>query len=289
MQTSVAIASTIALALSTVIQSYGQTKTDSLAPPPSEWKSSLVTAFNVSQVSFTDWAQGGENALAYAVSGVGKTLYEPKNVTWSLSYKLAFGQTKLGDQPLRKSDDKIELETVFAYKFGAYVNPYAAATLKTQFATGYKYDNLGKATPLSDSFDPAYLTQSLGAGYQIIPQVKTRLGYGLREIYTNNFFVYADNPKTTQREYIKIEDGFESVTDVQWKVEDNIMFVSKIELFMTVRTPDKAILRSDNTLRIQAAKYIAVTLNANIINDRQISPHTQLMNTLAIGLNYAVF
>ena len=289
MRISLTIAIVFAVVFLPCTRSYGQAKADSAAPPPGNWKNSLVTAFNVTQVSFTDWAQGGENALAYAVSGVGKTTYEPKNVTWTFSYKLGFGQTKLGDQPLRKSDDKIELETVFAYQFGAYVNPYAAATLKTQFATGYKYDNLGIATPLSDFFDPAYLTQSLGAGYQIIPQVKTRLGYGLREIYTNNFFVYADDPKTIHREYVKIEDGFESVTDIQWKVDDNVVFVSKIELFMTIRTPDKAILRSDNTLRVQAAKFIAVTLNANIINDRQISPHTQVMNTLAIGLSYAVF
>ncbi len=261
---------------------------DTAAASPGEWKHSLVTGLNVTQVSFSDWAQGGENSLAYAVSGIGKTTYEPKNVSWSLSYKLGFGQTKLGNESLRKTDDKIELESVFTYKFGAYVNPYAAATLKTQFATGYKYDNLGNATPLSRFFDPAYLTQSVGAGYQLIPQIKTRLGYALREITTSEFYTYADNPNTPEHERVKIEDGFESVTDVQWKMDDNVVFISKIELFMTVRTPDKAILRSDNTLRVQAAKYIAVTLNSNVINDRQVSPYTQLMNSLAVGLTYTV-
>jgi hypothetical protein len=268
--------------------SAGQPKPDSVAPPPGPWKHSLVTGLNVTQVSFTDWAQGGENALAYSAGIFGKTIYEQADVAWSFSYKLGFGQTKLGDQPLRKTEDRIELESVFTDKFGAYINPYAAVTLKTQFATGYKYDNLGNSTPLSKFFDPAYLTQSLGAGYQFLPQVKTRLGYALREIYTDVFFFYADNPKTPEHEYVKIDDGFESVTDVQWQMDENIWFISKIELFMTVRTPDKAILRSDNTIRFRAAKYIYVTLNANIINDRQISPYTQVMNTLAVGLSYTV-
>jgi len=268
--------------------SVGQSKPDSAAPPQGPWKHSLVTGLNVTQVSFTDWAQGGENSLAYSVSAIGKTMFEPTNVAWSFSYKLGFGQTKLGDQALRKTEDKIELESVFTYKFGAYINPYAAATLKTQFATGYKYDNLGNSIPLSKFFDPAYLTQSLGAGYQFLPQVKTRLGYALREIYTDVFFSYADDPKTTGHEYVKIDDGFESVTDVQWQMDENIWFTSKIELFMTVRTPDKAVLRNDNTIRVRAAKYISITLNANIINDRQISPHTQVMNTLAVGLSYTV-
>jgi hypothetical protein len=239
-------------------------------------------------VSFTDWAQGGENTLAYSLAGIGKTTYEPNDIAWSSSYKLVFGQTKLGNASLRKTEDKIELETVFTYKFGAYINPYAAATFKTQFATGYKYDNLGNATPLSRFFDPAYFTQSVGAGYQLLPQIKMRLGYTLREIATNVFFAYADNPKTANHERVKIEDGFESVTDVQWKMDDNVVFISKVEPFTTVRTPDKAILRNDNTLRVQAARFILVTLNANIINDRQVSPCTQLMNTLAVGLSYTV-
>jgi hypothetical protein len=232
-------------------QTKGEWRADRATPPPTEWKHSLVTGLSVTQVSFTDWAQGGENSLAYAVSGVGKTTYEPKDIAWSLSYKLAFGQTKLGNESLRKTEDRIELETVFTYKFGAYINPYAAATLKTRFATGYKYDNLGNATPLSKFFGPAYPTQSLGAGYQLIPQINTRLGYAPREITTSEFYAYADNPRNPQRERVKIEDGSESVTDVQWKTDDNALFVSKIELLMTVRTPDKGILRSDNTLGVK--------------------------------------
>jgi hypothetical protein len=174
----------VSLTLLLTAQSKGDWRADTATPPPTEWKHSLVTGINVTQVSFTDWAQGGENTLAYSVAGIGKTTYELKDIAWSFSYKLVFGQTKLGNASLRKTEDKIELETVFTYKFGAYINPYAAATFKTQFATGYKYDNLGNATPLSRFFDPAYFTQSLGAGYQLLPQIKMRLGYALREITT---------------------------------------------------------------------------------------------------------
>jgi hypothetical protein len=279
----------IVLGLLLISRSPGQTKPDTAAAPIGPWTHSLVTGLNVTQVSFSDWAQGGENSLAYAVSGIGKSAYENRFINWSFSYILAFGQTKFGSQGLRKMDDRIDFESVFTYKFGAYVNPYAAATMKTQFAKGYKYDNLGIATPLSKFFDPAYFTQSVGAGYQIIPQVKTRLGYGLREVYTNDFYAYTDDPNTPEHERVKINDGFESATDVQWKIDENIFLVSRLEIFLTVRRFDKAVLRSDNTLRVQVAKYISVSLSANVINDRQVSPYTQFMNTLAMGLNYTVF
>ena len=31
------------------------------------WKHTMIISANITQVSFTDWAQGGENALAYAL------------------------------------------------------------------------------------------------------------------------------------------------------------------------------------------------------------------------------
>ena len=270
-------------------QCPSQTKPDTSAAPKEPWKIRLVTGLNVTQVSFSNWAQGGENSLAYSVSGIGKTEFEDTDIHWSFSYNLGFGQTKLGDQGLRNTDDKIDLETVLTYKLGAYVNPYAGATMKTQFATGYKYDDLGNGTPVSKFFDPAYFTESIGAGYIILPQVKTRLGYGLREIYTNDFYIYTDDPNTPAHERVKIDDGFDSSTDIQWNIEDNVILISKLEVFLTVRTLNKASLRSDNTLRVQVAKYVSVSLSANIINDRQVSPYTQFMNTLAMGLNYNLF
>ncbi|HEY4612086.1 MAG TPA: DUF3078 domain-containing protein, partial [Bacteroidota bacterium] len=140
-----------------------------------QWKHSLVSALTFTQVSYSNWTQGGQNSLAYTVSADGKTDWDVETMNWSNAFKLAFGQTRLGDQGLRKTDDKIDLQTVFTYKLGAYVNPYASATMKTQFAEGKQYDAEGRATVVSKFFDPAYLTQGIGVGYQPIPEVKIRL------------------------------------------------------------------------------------------------------------------
>ena len=116
---------------------------DTVTAPPPPWKHSVVSGLTLTQVSFTDWAQGGENALSYTLSVDGKSVYDNDKTNWSNAYKLAFGQTRLGDQGLRKTDDKIDLENVLTYKLGDYVNPYAAATMKTQFARGLQVRCLG--------------------------------------------------------------------------------------------------------------------------------------------------
>jgi hypothetical protein len=162
-----------------------------------------------SSVVFGLWVQGGQNALAYTVTLDGKSDFDAEVTNWSNSYKFAFGQTRLGDQGLRKTDDKIDLQMVFTYKLGTHVNPYVSGTLKTQFAEGLKYDKEGRGTVVSRFFDPAYLTQAAGVGYQPLPELKTRLGAAIREIVTSTYVTYSDDPATTKIEKVKIDGGFE--------------------------------------------------------------------------------
>lgn len=264
---------------------FGQT--DSAAAQP-DWKHTLVAGITITQVSYTDWTQGGENALAYTLSIDGKSVQDLTMTNWSNSYKLAYGQTRLGSKGLRKTDDKIELESVLTYKIGTAVNPYASATFKSQFDDGFKYDDVANTkVKTSASFDPMYLTQAIGVGYQPASQVKTRLGAALREVFSNSFR-YADDASTTPSiEKSKIEGGLESVTDIEIKIEENTMFTSKLELFAPFNNIDVVVMRSDNTISSKVNKYIAVVFNVQLINDRNMgTARTQIKEGLALGLSY---
>ncbi len=252
------------------------------------WKHTLVSALTFTQVSYSNWAQGGENAMAYAISIEGKSERDDTTFNWSNAYKFAFGQARLGDQGLRKTDDKIDLQSVLTYKFGAYVNPYAAATLKSQFAEGLMYDELGNGTAVSARFDPLYLTQSVGLGHAPVPEIKTRLGVALREIVTSVHVAYSDDPGTAEIEKVKVDGGLESVTEVEWKIEENVLLTSKLELFAPMKKFSEVVVRGDNTLSIKVSKYILVNLNVQFINEKQITPRTQVKETLAIGLSYTL-
>ena len=120
------------------------------------WKHTLVGALALTQVAFKDWQQGGEDALAWTLALEGQSVQERPRTNWVTSSKLAFGQTKLGDQGVRKTDDKIDLETVLTYKLDLDIDPYVAATLKTQFAKGYQYDDAGNRTATSKATPKEY-------------------------------------------------------------------------------------------------------------------------------------
>ena len=249
------------------------------------WTHKLVTGVNLTQVSYKDWAPGGQNALAYTLWLNGSSVQNMEKTNWSNSYKFAFGQTRLSDQGLRKTDDEVFFESLLIYKLWTHINPYASATLRTQFGKGFEYPQ-GAEVPVSKFFDPAYLTQSIGAAYKPIPEMVTRLGIGVREIVTSQFNRYSDDPKTVAVEKVKVNGGIESVTNVEWSFAENMQFKSTLELFAPFNTLDEITVRSDNTISASVNKYVTVGFNVLLVNDVTASRKTQIKQVLAIGFSY---
>jgi hypothetical protein len=256
------------------------------APAPADtlgWNHKMIAGLTATQVSYTDWAQGGENALAWTVTFEGGSSLEAEASSWANSYKFAYGNTKLGAQGVRKTDDQISLESAYTLKLGTYVNPYVAATLKTQFTTGYTYAPDGSRTAISDFFDPAFLTQSAGVAYQPVPEVKTRLGAALREILTSNFTNYSNGKKT------ETDGGVESVTEIDTPIWDNVVLKAKLEMFAPFRRFSEVVVRSDNTLAAKINKYLSAGFNVQLIQERRISARTQVKQSIALSLSYVLF
>jgi len=282
----------IAVLLISVVNVYAQEKSPPPASPPDTvygWKNSLVAGLTLTQVAYRDWVQGGDNALSWTFSADGKSTMDKPETKWSNSYKFAFGQARLGSQGLRKTDDRIELETVLLYKAGLLVDPYAGATLKTQFAKGYTYDASGTGTEVSQFFDPAYLTQSAGVAYQPIKEAKTRLGLGLREIITNKFNQYADDPATKEVEKTSVEGGLESVTNLDWPIDENLLLTSQLEVFAAFKKFDNPVLRNITSLTAKVSKYVVAIFTVQIIKEPQVSSKAQIKETIALGLSYTIF
>jgi hypothetical protein len=276
------------LLLAVAVSAFAQ-DTSKTVQPVYGWKNTLVTGLTLTQVAYTDWAQGGDNALAYTVSADGKSIDDEEISNWATAYRFAFGQTRLGSQGLRKTDDVIDISTVYTYKMGVYVNPYASATLKTQFATGYVYDAVGNGTEMSKFFDPAFLTQTAGVGYQPVPEVKTRLGVGVREVVTSEFTQYANEPGSADIKKVGVDGGLESATSVDMKLDDNVLLTTELDLFSPFTRMDQIVVRNLSTVTAKVNKYVTTIFSLQLINERRITPRTQVKENIAIGLSYTLF
>lgn len=255
-------------------------------PPKYGWQRSMVGGLNLTQTSFDNWKQGGENSYAWQVNLNFNFTNDQEKTNWANSGKLTYGANKTGSQEMRKSIDEIKLETVLTYKLGVMINPFVAATGETQFASGYNYGTTPKSQ-ISAFMDPGYLRESAGVGFKPNEIVKTRLGVALKQTITSDYPApYADDPKTTKIEKIKNEVGGESVTDVSWKVSANSLLTSKLELFSAFKSLEETDVNWDNILTTKISKYFNVNFNFKLFYDRDISKMRQIKQAIALGVSY---
>lgn len=254
--------------------------------PKYGWQKSMVTGINLTQTSFDNWAQGGENSFAWQVNLNFKFINDQAQWNWANTGKLTYGSTKIGDEQMKKSIDEIKLETVYTYKIGKLLNPFIASTGETQFAPGYNYGTDPK-TQISAFMDPGYFRESIGFGYKPNDTFQTRLGGAMKQTITSDYPApYADDPSTADIEKIKNEIGLESVTDLNWKVSENSLLTSKLELFSTLKNFNEVDVNWDNILSTKISKYFSVNFNFKLFYDRDISPKRQIKQAIALGFTY---
>ncbi|MCA9734087.1 MAG: DUF3078 domain-containing protein [Deferribacteres bacterium] len=251
------------------------------------WDNKLVGALNMSQISFDNWAKGGENTVTWQILVTSKFEKNEKRYNWRTSTKFNFGKTKVDGFSFRKSMDEIKLETVMTYKMDSYINPYGALTVQTQFAGGYKYIDKSSKKQVSAFLDPGYFTQSTGFGIEPTKGLRTRAGLSYKQTVTSDFpKPFADDPKTEKIEKIKTEVGFESTTDFSHKLSDNLRLTSKLEMFSNLEAFDEIDVNWDNMFRARVAKYVSVNMNFRLLYDKTVSLKRQINQSLALGLTY---
>lgn len=138
---------------------------DTIKVKPNEkyWKFFGNTSLNFNQVSFSNWASGGENALSGTAGLTVNANYKRKNLTFENSGIFFYGLIDSQDKGLMKMEDRLELNSKLDYKAVDSWHYSLLSSLKSQFAPGYSYPD--KVNAVSRFFAPAYLTLSLGMDY----------------------------------------------------------------------------------------------------------------------------
>ena len=252
------------------------------------WRKQVIGGLNLTQTSFDNWTQGGENTLSWQLHLTGEFVRDQEKFIWAQTGRISFGNTKVGGTEIRKSVDEFRLESVFTYKIGANVNPYVAVSGETQLAAGFDYTQDPKVQ-VSDFMDPGYFTQSVGVGYAPLEVLKTRLGLRLKETITRNFPApYADDPATPEVEKTRIELGVESVSDFKQQVSESILVTSKLELFSNLDGIDETDVKWENAFSAQVSRYVTVNLYFKVFYDQDLSTKRQWNQGLTLGLTYRI-
>ena len=139
-----------------------QEKTDSVK----YWKRSGVFNANFSQVSLTNWAAGGESSMSGVFLMNYQANYKKDSLSWDNYLDLGYGFLKNDKEDLRKSTDRIELNSKLGYNTGGNWNYAGLVSFKSQFAPGYNFPRTDGDSPISKFLAPAYINVALGMDYK---------------------------------------------------------------------------------------------------------------------------
>jgi len=253
-----------------------------------KWRKKFNTSVSLTQSAYSNWEKGGENSIAWTIRIDGEVGKACHNLEWLFTSLMIFGQVKAEKENPKTTIDKIDIDGTISWKLGPYVNPYLGAGVLTQFTTGYDY-KASPPNPKSKFWDPAYLTQSLGARVKVKNIMNSELGVGLKQTFTNKYNKYADNPQTDVIEKYKFETGITSKTRLNAKFVERLKMLLKLELFSSFENIDVVDMRWDTLISAAVNKYIVVTLNVQVNYDKDVLDKAQIKEIAGLGITYNFF
>ncbi len=263
----------------------------------------LTGQLSGTQSAFKDWQEGGLNSLSFTVGVNGTAEREAGRWTQRHDLRLGFGllttEADEEDEPIRKSEDQIRLESNLRYAgdgFFRRFEPTISGRLRTQFAKGFDYtdnpfpagDPFAEQEPpvqTSDFFAPAFLTQTLG------------LTYAPKEWYTLQFsaaskqtvvwdqrlgVLYDINPG----ERARVEVGAEIAGTIDREIASNIRYKSSATVFFSagqIEEPPDVVW--ENYFIMQVNSWLTTNLEVTALFDENTTDAIQLKEVLSLGVS----
>lgn len=263
------------------------------------WKSGGKFSLQFSQVSFVNWAAGGDNSI----SGIGNLdlflNYSGDNFYWSNSLVLGFGLQKLKDD-VTKTEDKLNFTSKYGRKASGNWYYSGLVDFKTQMSIGYSSDD--SDLKISNWFAPAYLFIAIGMDLN----VDENLSLFLSPLTIKSTYVLdqelsdAGSFGLDPGDKARYEFGGYVKFFFKHEIMENISFQTKLDLFSNyLDNPQNIDVYWEVILDLKVNKFISAQLTTNLIYDDDVlipydstgdgvldssRPNVQFKELIGIGL-----
>ncbi len=259
---------------------------NAVPPPMQVFRYDVRPSISLVQAAFSNWVGGGVNAIAWSSGLNATTRYSENRWLWETRLYTEFGQT-LVDGAFRKTNDIIDVSTVVRYDLGSSLQPQFSGSLRTQFAEGLDFSQ-PSAPRISAFFDPAYSVQSLGVAYGSSDTLRVSVGLAAREIFTNQFPTFADDPKTPELEQVNIRAGVEFFA--VWLVEffKGATFRTRTQVFAPFARLGALEVNQKFTLFFNINNILDTRLGVVLLYQENISRQLQVQQTLDLTVSFKI-
>ena len=263
------------------------------------WDLGSITSLTVNQTLLKYWVAGGQNSLAINAFTRMHANYSKNNFKWQNTLELAYGMLKQQDLPMRKTDDKIELNSQMGIK--AFDSFYYTVlfNFKTQFTVGYKYTQTD-STKISNFLSPGYLVFSAGMDY------KPSKHFGLYASFVSGKVTIVTDPELSaigaygvdSGKTVRYELGAYAKVNFNKEVIKNVTVIANLNLFSNyLKNPQNIDVNADVFVSYKATKHLSFNVKTNFIYDDDIKilideetghkgPRLQTMEIFGLGLTF---
>ena len=216
---------------------------------------------------------------------------------------VGYGLIMQGDDPVRKSDDKINFSSKLGYKLNDKWLYSNMISFKTQIAPGYDVPGDENRTKISNFMAPGYLSLTTGFDWKafegfsmLLSPVTGKFTFVMDEDLAGNFGV--DSSKTVRSEL----GGFVKIA-LKRELVKNVRLNTTLDLFSNyIDNPQNIDVNWDLLLTFTINKYLSASLITNLIYDHdikfeedtdgdgtidKIGPRTQFKEIFGLGLTYS--
>jgi len=251
---------------------------------PKHWKIHGLGSLNFSQTYISNWVEGGESA----VSGLGifniSANYKLNNSQWDNVLDVKYGLIKPGENSFRKNEDKLEFSTKFGQKAFNKFYYSVMLNLKSQIDEGFEYPN--DSVMISGFMAPGYLLIAIGLDYKLNDKFSFLLSpMTSKSTYVLNDSVDASKFDIEEGENVRRETGAFFKAKVKFKIVENIILDSKLDLFTNYKHNPKNIdVNWELAIAMKVNKYIVTTISSHLVYDDDISIPIERTRVNAAGV-----
>ncbi len=257
------------------------------------WKLKNNLIINLEQSQVSNWAAGGYSNFAFGLMFKGFFNYQKGKHKVDNTVELSYGRTRQdisGEGILDKtnkwikSDDKIELNSIYGYTAINKWNYSALLNLKTQFDDGLdKNQNI-----ISSGLSPAVLTSSIGLEYK-------RAHFSVLFSYLTGKTTYVNDKRETIRKNVFGDKDWDKSWDFslgsyiklfyQGDVFKNVNLMTKLDFFYDYEKP---LLDTDITgeifVNMKINKYLSAFIDIQASIDKDFSTKIQYKERFGISI-----
>lgn len=262
---------------------------------PKYWSKSFDLTLNLTEATFSqNWKAGGLNSLAALGTINAKTDYERYDVSFTNELQSQYGLAEQKTQGLRKTADRLYLDSKFAIKIKNPFYLFTAINFQSQFASGYSYSTSATGSTLRSKLSgflaPGYLTESLGLEYKPDNSFSLRFGFGsFRQTFVVDTTIYKNvsgNYGVAVGERTSTQAAFQLVANFDKNIAKNLHLKTLFQFFESYSSRTNTSSRLDISLTAKINKMLDLNFMGSALYDRSQDSKIQFTQFLSLGIAY---